>query len=359
MKTKLPLGKSPLLCYPNYADIFSILDAYSKDYMDWIYNYFIQLTVPNNHELGHRLDFSVPRLLESLPWLNAERIDRKLSVDLCMGSYVQFLLNAIDHGKYIFTLLDTYYNHNYEIYNKKHFPHEHLIYGYDDENKYFLFADNFDMGKYNYGKVMFDEVENANRGLWEEQMIDWYDGTYLLSYRKNYDYGMCVFRDYYKHPFSLQLVYKLVNDYLFERPTELDWTLPNSLVGCEIETSKKCWGMAIYNYIFEYLDILAQNENSDIEFRLFYTLYEHKKIMKEIISHILKITGFNRNSYINEKCDESISNSSIIIKMLLKYQIKNNIQLLEMVKCRIGILRENDDIVMNYLLDMIAAVIGL
>ncbi|MDE6969810.1 MAG: hypothetical protein K2P69_08610, partial [Eubacterium sp.] len=71
------------------------------------------------------------------------------------------------------------------------------------------------------------------------------------------------------------------------------------------------------------------------------------------------ITGFNRNSYINEKCDESISNSSIIIQMLLKYQIKNNIQLLEMVKCRIGILRENDDIVMNYLRDMIAAVIGL
>lgn len=349
MKIKLPLGKSPLLCYPNYADIFSILDAYSSDYQEWIYNYFIQLTVPKDHELGHRLDFSVPRLLESLPWLNAERIERKLSMDICSGSYVQFLINAISRGKYIFTLLDTYYNHNYSSYQKEHYPHEHLIYGYDDEKRIFLFADNFNMGKYAYGVMTFKEAENANSGLIEEGMTDWYDGTYLLSYRKQYDYGMCVFKDYYKHVFNLKVSYKLLNDYLLKRPTEFDWTLPNSLASKDSKIYGKCWGMGIYNYMNEYIDIIERNKRQDIDFRFFYVLYEHKKLMKEIVRYILNITGGTFSEAIQEKCNNNIRDSDLIIKMLLIYSFKAEFSLLRQIKKRIQILHDGDYAVMEYL----------
>lgn len=44
----LPLGESPIKSYIHHALVFSIIDAYTKDYLPWIYNYYVQLVVPNN-----------------------------------------------------------------------------------------------------------------------------------------------------------------------------------------------------------------------------------------------------------------------------------------------------------------------
>lgn len=345
MKKELPLGVSPIICYPNYADIFSILDAYSKDYKVWIYNYFIQLTVPDNHILGHRLDFSTPRLLESLPWLNAERLERQFSVDLCGGSYTDFIISAIKHGKYVFTLLDTYYNKSYPSFGKEHFLHEHLIYGYDEESREFLFADNIHNGKYGYGYVDFDAVEKANLSIAQREMTDWYDGTYLLSYRRSYDYGMCTFRNYYRHPFSFSLALGLAEDYLTEKPTEKRWTLPNSLVGQDVETSEKCWGLGIYRYLTEYLQLIA--EGKYIEMRTFYTLYEHKKILKDILVYIYCSANQSLPSDIQRRCDDSIKASNIINSLIIKYSITNKKNQLEAIKDKLKVLYENDIFIMK------------
>lgn len=346
MKFELPLGKSPLTCYPNYGAVFSILDVYSKDYIEWIYNYFIQLTVPNNHDLGHRIDFSIPRLYESLPWLNAERLDRKFAIDLC-NHFTDFLLHSINHGKYVYVLLDTYYNKNYSTYKMKHLLHEHLIYGYDKERKVFLFADNLNMGKHGFGLVEFEAIENANASVLNNKLVDWNDGIYLFSYRINYDYGMYTFKDHYKHPYNFNLTKKLIRDYLEERETEKDWTLPYSLVGENIETTDKCWGLGIYKYLIEYVRMIR--DGAYIEMRAFYVLYEHKKILKEIAQYIFQVSKKEMPKELKEKCYESIKVSSIINGLIIKYSLNKQEELLYRINSRLNILYNNDIFILHKL----------
>lgn len=74
MKKELLMGNPIIKCYPNYAGVFSIMDAYTKDYVPWVYNYFIQLAIPIHHT-GLRIDFDVPNVIESLPWLSVYKVN--------------------------------------------------------------------------------------------------------------------------------------------------------------------------------------------------------------------------------------------------------------------------------------------
>lgn len=347
MKIILPLGKSPIMCYPNYADIFSIIDYKSNNYLDWIYNYFIQLSVPSNHKLGHRVDFSVPKIPETLPWLNSERINRDFTEGYIKSNIVDFAINAIKGGYYLFTLLDTYFNHNYSTYQKEHLLHEHLIYGFDDTNQIFYFGDNLKSGKYEYSIISFKEFELANDSIKKNSLVDWYLGIYLLKYREIYDYGMYTFRDEYIHCFNYNAMYKLINDYLLERPSEKVWVLPAGLVGENTETYNKCWGIGIYRYLFEYLDLIS--EGMGIEYRAFYILYEHKQIIGKLMLRLHDMHEKSCNHKIMKICDESIVISDNINGLILKYSIIHQNSLLIKIKQKLDILRTNDILIFTYL----------
>lgn len=76
MQKILPFGEPPLKGYPYYGAFFGIVDAYTKNYLEWIYNYFMQLYVANNHDMGMRVDFSTPKIEKTLPWIEVEKIER-------------------------------------------------------------------------------------------------------------------------------------------------------------------------------------------------------------------------------------------------------------------------------------------
>lgn len=184
MKKILPLRTSPIQCYPDYGGFFGIIDVYTKNYLDWIYNFFFQLVVTDNNSF--RLDFAAPRILKALPWLDVEKISRSIVEEIC-DSITDFIEVAINNNKYIYALFDTFYTYSKD--SERHHLHEHLIYGYDGDLQELYFCDNFIYGKYSKGKISYEELIKANKSVIENKLIDWYDGIMMLSYVQLYDYG--------------------------------------------------------------------------------------------------------------------------------------------------------------------------
>lgn len=256
MQKILPVGESPLKGYPYYGAFFGIVDAYTKNYLEWIYNYFMQLYVANNHDIGMRVDFSTPKIEKSLPWIEVEKIER-LFLHNIFGSCVNFYKNAIDYNKYIFTLLDNYYDSNSSAYGKNHFVHEHFLYGYDDENKLFYFADNYQAGKYAHGTIPYIDVENGNTSIIENHLVDWHKGPFLLSYNTQYDYCMAEYHNSHEHVFNKEILYDLIEDFLQKRNSEKRWVPAGTLSGKAIRY-EKCWGLDVYAFLKNHIMLAGE-----------------------------------------------------------------------------------------------------
>lgn len=280
MKKILPLGESPVMCYPNYGSVFSVLDAYTKEYLPWIYNHFIQLILPNNHNWGMRMDFAPPNVLYSLPWLSVSRIYRDI-VDCQWNCVIDFIKKMIDSERYIFALFDISSISKYNINDP--FQHEVLVYGYDDDNQQIYFMDNYDNGKFAKGLATYNEIINAAQGMKLNNLADWYPGYIVIEYRKIYDLGMYCFADDYKYKFNLQLFLGLVDDYLKGKATYYRWEMPPSFINYDTIESGNIWGIQIYDFIKE--DI-AINSGKEIDIRAFYVLKEHKSILYETCKYL-------------------------------------------------------------------------
>ena len=80
MKKILPISSSPITSYPHYADTFSIIGAQSNHHIPWIYNYFVQLFVPNDMGQGLRIDYVAPDVFIFLPYLETNFISRDIAL---------------------------------------------------------------------------------------------------------------------------------------------------------------------------------------------------------------------------------------------------------------------------------------
>lgn len=347
MKKLLPLGISPLTCYPNYGSYFSIIDAYTKEYLKWIYNYFIQLVIPDNIELGFRLDFSTPRLMKSIPWLDVEKIDRKFVMD-SWNSFTDFIQSAIDHDKYIFTLLDTSFTYRKINESGSHLLHEHLIYGYNNDKKIFYFADNYDKGKYSYGELDYSDVEKSNTSIFTNHLTDWYNGVMMLSYINVYDYGNRYFKSSHEHVYDPAYAKILIQDYLMQRETERRW-VPPSVLHCENINSQKCWGIGIYDYMYRYLDSISGN----IDKRGFYVLYEHKKILAGISNYIALNYQKKCSTTLPVVCEECVKEAKILLSLCLKYNLTHDEKTKKVLYSYIARIKKLDIQIMNELLSVI------
>lgn len=64
----------------------------------------------------------------------------------------------IDIGSCVFTLLNTYYLPHYSNYQINDNLHEALIYGYNQDEEIFYFADNMKGGRYSHAEISFKEL---------------------------------------------------------------------------------------------------------------------------------------------------------------------------------------------------------
>lgn len=271
MQKKLQMGKSPINCYPYHAHVFSMVDAYTKDYLPWLYNYYVQLVVPDDLKLGARMDFATPHITRSIPWLEKGRIDWKTVLGHWAG-VSEFVAEGIRENRYSYMLMDV---GKISAYKRECFTlHDPLIYGCNTDEKILYFADNYANGKYYTGTMTYGELEDACASMLESGRIDWFPGIYSFSYRTLYDYGTYRFKDFYRYEFDEELFGNLLGDYLYSRDSIRRWDMKPIFTDADNRGNNR-WGLDIYCYWLEFLDAVEKDE-IDMDYRGIYALYEQK-----------------------------------------------------------------------------------
>lgn len=318
-----------LKCYPNYAHIFSIVGAYTENYLPWVYNHFMQLFVPNCYEAGIRIDYVTPHMLKSFPWIDVNHIERKIVSDK-WENIIEFIKDYIDKQYYIYALFDVSQIDLYQF--SKFRTHDPLIYGYNDDKRLIYFADNFKDGKYSNGCADYSEIINATNTLTNRiDITDWLDGFNCIKYKEKYDFGNCRFSYQYNFNFNKELYLNLLTDYVEQKNSYRRWCAPQNLV--EIEDSN-IWGTGIYAFLQKYLEYVINNEQ-ELDQRGFYVFMEHKVLLKNSVEYLLgrqwKLLYFSE-WYLMEDC---VAISTIIFNLCLKYNIVLKKEIIKRISLRL------------------------
>ena len=343
IKKVLPVKYPMVTTYTQHAHLLSILSNYEYTY-PWIFSNYIQLYINKDfrHDWG---DFYFPFPYELRPsdtckWLLTKKIDRDVA-DSKWGNIINFIIDSINSNNYVHTMLNSSCIPLAPNYNKEHFIHDVLVYGYDLKEEMLYFSDFIGVThKYSFEKISFIDYTKAfnTYGLATNQdylnkLIYLYKLNSAHDYTFNYDYE-----------FNIKNISNSIKAYLNSSVPEY-WDIYNNENRDNI-----VFGIEIYDTLKNYIAWKSVSNESDIDIRPFYLVYDHKKIM------LLRLEYLHRLGYYKDCSSENIAGiteleaqAKVVVNMLIKYNLSKNRTILNMVIDMINsIERDEKNILVHY-----------
>lgn len=237
--------------------------------------------------------------------------------DLKHYGIVKTLKWELFQKRYVEMKLDQYYIEGRAEYYSKHFEHQTLIYGFDDQKKSFLLAGYTNDGKIQKFTIKYNEVE---------QSITRYPEADIK--RISYCQGMRWYE------FMPEYIQKVCKDYLEGKNTELD-----AQAYFPIE-KERVYGMKIYEQLQTHKGISALVADR----RLSYLLYEHKKLMAERLEYMRAKEMVDVELYLKLKniANKLVKTSFNLMHTTQKYRFRPEKQNDELLRKQLQELEEND-----------------
>jgi hypothetical protein len=313
----LPITRPPIIGYVVHAFPLSIIFNHNKC-MPWFSCNYIQL-ICNTKLKNNFFDFFalctateipwVNSIYPGIPWLNTYSIDNYTLID-CDININQLIINSLMRDNYMVCHLDEFFVPNRPTYQKEHYFHENMIYGFNNnKNEYDILG--FDnKGIFNSTKISYAQFEQAS--------ID------LAS--KNHDLKFLSLKNDFSYNLDLNCIINQLLDYLNGENSSSGYTILRN------PTRDFVYGTKIYNQLIKYLRLLYNNIGvSDI--RPFHILWEHKKCMVLRIEYIM-YSYKDTASTLEEVYTEYLTIERIcfsIRSLFLKYTITSRIQIIEKI----------------------------
>ena len=161
MKKALPVTYPLNNTYPQHANLWACCE---QDLSAWLLQSYIPIATQKEIRNGIRLDFEIGFGCQDV-YDNCTSIERyklpvwmlsKYAVDL-----FSFIRNSIDDGFYMVLPIDQFYIRAYQNYKQRHFLHELLLYGYDEEKQELAIGDFFINSKYAFKTASYAEFREA------------------------------------------------------------------------------------------------------------------------------------------------------------------------------------------------------
>lgn len=295
------------------SHILSILSAYGDNYLQWFYSNFLLLQISQGNSKN---DHIITYVNLGCPFLSEQKINRN-TVSAMGVSIIQFLKKCIDLNYYAYLFIDQYYIPKYINYQKAHFEHDPVVFGYDDEKKVFHAADFIlnkeEVLKYGTMEISYSEMEEAYENLPSNK--DHINGFLLYQYNNT------------NIELNMDLIKLSLKDYLNSSYTfELTKSEPNKSANGDI--LRYTYGLEIYqiidNFIKEELNHPVHEDSMIIDHRWFYIINTHKRIMLARIQLLIK-TGYLCNDF-EAPFTEILKLSDLLKNMIYKYLLSNNIK---------------------------------
>jgi uncharacterized protein (UPF0297 family) len=339
IEKKLPIKYPIITTYTQHAHLLAILICFESTY-DWIFSNYIQLYI--NKDYKHNWgDFYFPLPYELRPsdtckWVLSKKVGKDM-VSAKWKSILDFVIDAIDSGNYVHTMINYFYVPFGPRFNNQHLHHDILIHGYNLESKIFYVSDFFDMGKYSFEELSFADFEKAysSNNLTTNQ--DYLNGLiYMYSIKEECDYT-----------FNINNIINPLKAYLNKSVPEY-WSMFNSDNRDHI-----VFGNEIYDTLINYITESSNNPSSYIDYRPFYLLYDHKKMM------LLRMKYLNEKGYFTEHFTSNINKfteleeqSRVVINQVVKYSISKKNEIISKIVSNLNqIKRMEEDVLGQYIAD--------
>ena len=307
MKKSLSIKTPPLTIFTHHAYSLMALSSI-KDSDKWIYSNYIQLYMNKDLNKNPWGDFYFPmpyevKCYELSPYLKIQKAELKLFAE--KGKSLAHVIESIDRGYFVHTLLDYYFVSQSPFYLKSNRIHDCLIYGYDKEKKELYCADYMfsDVRKLSYGTVLFDEYENAieSASKGEDQILN----GYILGMR----------------PYKTDKYDFRINNIVYGLRQYLECSVPEYWKGYNYgNQSEIVWGLDCYDAYLNYLASVSDR----VDLRFAYLFMEHKKMMIErlrLLSEEMNVSHLDESIVSYTKMEEALYKA---LNYLLKYTICKN-----------------------------------
>ncbi|MCD1259752.1 hypothetical protein B5M42_013000 [Paenibacillus athensensis] len=235
--------------------IISDRDAYEP----WFQSNYIQLYCPRGDRGSFHVNFYEYFVwVHPIPAVMAQHLRRE-TVGIMSSNPIDFIVASIDRGFYFYTYVDEFYLPLF-LYQKFHFVHDLLIYGYDLEIRQFDVVGKTEANQFGTAKISFEQFLES----YDESHItaDYQRDIFLLSERQS---------EHRHYRFDPVLVRELLTDYIESRNTSerlrmysnpLDWH----------------FGIDVFNRYIADME-LAKETGEIISYLPVHTLFEHKACM--------------------------------------------------------------------------------
>lgn len=279
----LSLEKNPIIrAYQHLAYSFSILGT-NEDSYNWICNQYTQLIDDGKNDMTFYLDF-----LNRQDALECERIScetiKRFKIDI-----VELIRNKIKEGWYVYICIDEFFIPERKAYQKEHYIHDCLVYGFDDtKNEFYIIGYN-DKNMYRESRVLYAQIKES--GLW---------------------YWVCALRKNGQYDFLLD-VNKICMD--LKRYLNL---MPEIIHG-DFDYKSAVFGQKTNIRLIRYIENRCINGNM-IDIPYIYLFYEHKKCMLIRLVQLQKLKEFNNSNIIEYQ--KIVSKAEMLVLMALKYNIQ-------------------------------------
>jgi len=284
---------------------------------------------------GLRLDFfTQSSFWKSCPHVYYQRINRDFA-SLKWKSIKDFIIDAIDMNYYVYLDIDRFYVPGSKLYKKANKTHDIFVYGYDLKENIFNFTEFLKNNVYTYSTIPIPEFENGYNGMLRimsenKKKIGNANGLEMISYRK------------YKldYKFDLILLHDMLKDYLNGENSYKKFRSANSQWNIDCN-----FGIKIYENFIKYLNSILIKD-SEIDFRMFHLLWDHKRVM------LSRIEFLGKNNYLQKS--EDIKDLYLPIEklalenrnILLKYYLTKDKNIIEkMISNIIWILNEEKNVI--------------
>jgi len=316
----LPFKNSPVIGLLGHAYVLGILSNY-EECLPWFYNNYIQLYFSRRYleERGEFwLDFfpDLMVIFEDVPWLEYHRMDKETifnnNIDLN-----KFIIDYINRGYYFFTCADEFFIPGKVAYNRLHFTHDIMVYGYNLEKKTYNIAGFGTHYMYKASEVSFEEFNLAfNNAVSKKNLIS------LLKKVEDFNKYKYDFR-IGKYDFDIKLVVEMLSDYLYSRNS-------TERLGIYRNPDDDFFGMKIYEYLKMYLERLLDNKVR-FDIKPIHILWEHKKCMLLRIKY-MREKGFLNSSSVAYEGYMKIEKEVLMLRnAILKYQLSGSKDIIEKI----------------------------
>lgn len=331
MEKQLSLKYPPIDTKNPHAFTLSAILNY-EDALPWFYCNYIQMIVWKGE-----LDFLSTSIPKTNPWIQSTYLHRDL-VQKWHFDIIKFIIECIDENYFVTTNVNQFYIPETECFNKVHYKHENLVYGYNLERKVFYIAGFFKNAKYRIGvEVSFENFEKAFRNIEVTQdymdNVDIYRFPYFGENNKVAD----------RYDFDLMQVIDSLSDYLFSK-NSIRYVHQNQnnlqfISGLdsyeainEQITFLQTHGVIIRHGegITDYQKYILRTFETSLR-RSLHIIWNHKTCMMSRITFMVN-NGYLKNSNDLLQSYDEIANDALLARnIFLKFIATNKIELLDKI----------------------------